>query len=109
MDVDLQFVEADLEDHERPMYNVLRATLEFPADPEAKASKLADDIRFMSGWKNESSHADCVLWQLWRLILNIAKCIPVGHPWQHSLIQALDILQRRDDSVIEHDEVSAPD
>ena len=101
MDVNLQFVEADLLDHERPIYNVLKATLEYPADPGAKASKLADDIRFISGWRNEANHADCVLWQLWRLVLNIASCIPADHPWQHSLIQALDTLQKRDDSVIE--------
>lgn len=109
MDVNLQFVESDLADYERPMYKVLKATLEYPADPEAKALKLADDIRFVTGWKDDVDDASCVLWQLWSLVLNIAKCIPPDHPWQQSLILALDTLQRRDDSVIEHDEVSTPD
>lgn len=49
MHVNMDFVEADPLDYEQPMYKVLKATLEYPADPEAKASKLADDIRFIAG------------------------------------------------------------
>ncbi|KAI1758785.1 hypothetical protein GGR53DRAFT_515895 [Hypoxylon sp. FL1150] len=101
MEADLQYVEnLDLTNSERPMFNVLKATLQYPANPQAKAIKFAHDINFFY----ESSDEDIeILWDAWYLVLDIAASIPSGHQWQDSLLQSLDILQKRDKPTFKHD------
>jgi hypothetical protein len=48
MYVELWMVTDDLRsDFERAIYNVLQATLKYPANPQAKSAKVADDIIFL--------------------------------------------------------------
>lgn len=105
MDVNLQCLEADLQDDRRPMFDVLKATLQYPATPEAKGAKLAEDIRFVCGPRDAGYDVGAALMDLWCLVIDMASCAPPDHPWQLSLAQAVDALRRREDSVIENDEV----
>ncbi len=77
------------------IFNVLKATLQYPAKAQAKGIKLADDIDFFS----KSTEGGTGLWEIWDVVLEIACCIPPGHPWQDSLLQALDNLRRREGRV----------
>lgn len=106
MDIDLQFVEArNLESYERAVLNVLKATLQYPADPQRKAEKLASDIVFFCQAEKGADEVDALLWSIWSIIIDVACCIPPGHPWQDSLIACLDILRRQDGAVPNTEEV----
>jgi len=84
----------DLEHHadDRAIFDVLKATLQYPANAQAKGVKLADDIIFLSESKEGGGPG---LWWVWMVVLDIARCIPPGHSWQDSLLQCLDNLCQR--------------
>ncbi|KAK0645294.1 hypothetical protein DIS24_g8068 [Lasiodiplodia hormozganensis] len=88
---------------ERAIFNVLKATLQYPANPQTKATKLAADIEFFCNSAEGAAAIDELLWYLWAVIVEIAQQIPPGHPWQVSLIESLDNLRQRDGSVLGSD------
>lgn len=72
------------------MFDLLRSTLTFPADVEAKGAKLASDIEFI----RNSSQEDLVLnMDIWSIFLYMAQCVPLDHPWQDALLVALTKLR----------------
>ncbi|KAI1361702.1 hypothetical protein F5Y08DRAFT_342345 [Xylaria arbuscula] len=103
MDVILQFIEdGELSELDRANLNMLRATLQYPADVTIKCIKLAQDINFIVNANNQKDRKDRpvdVLFYLWSLIIEISSCIPPDHPWQDSLLQAIDYLHRQDGTV----------
>ncbi len=106
MDVDLQSIEKiDLRYSERAIFNILKATLQYPATPQAKCAKLADDIEFCCGSREGGVNVNEILWELWSLVIDIACCIPPGHSWQDILLQSFDILRRRDGAIPQYNEV----
>jgi len=92
---DLQALEGNLTDLMGPVFRVLKATLEYPAKPEVKASKLADDVTFFT----KGDNGDAVLWQVWWVIFDIASVVPPDHAWQDSLVQCLSLLRERDEVI----------
>ncbi|KAI1816410.1 hypothetical protein GGS20DRAFT_583516 [Poronia punctata] len=92
------FPVADLLDDERPMYEILMATLRYEADTDLKAAKLADDIKFFFRVENRKN-GGCDLMELWSLVLEMAQHIPSDHPWQDSLAQGLHLV-RHEKSVL---------
>lgn len=89
----------DFTDSERAMFNVLRATLQYPTNPQAKREKLVDDIIFFCKSRGEGVDVGVILWELWAVIVDIACDIPSDHSWQEILIQSLNSLRQRDDVV----------
>ena len=106
MDPILQSIESiDFLDSERPLLNVLKATLQYPANPQAKGAKLADDINFFCNSVEEGVGLGKILWEVWPVVIDIACCIPPGHPWQDSLVRALESLRHQDNAVPTDNEV----
>lgn len=106
MDVSLQSVEdVNFADSERAIFNVLKATLQYPANPQAKCAKLADDINFFCISREKDVDVGEILWEVWSVVIDIVYCIPSGHLWQDSLVQSLDSLRQRDGAILEYDEV----
>ena len=104
MDINLQSIEAiNRVDPERAIFNIFKATLQYPASPQAKYAKIADDIKFCC--TSQVGGVSEVLWEIWTVILDIASCIPSGHPWQDSLVQSLERLRRMDEAVPQYHEV----
>ena len=104
MEIDLQSVgDMDLTQSERAIFNVLKATLQYPARPQAKIGKIAEDIHFCCTSQEEDAHVG--LWVVWSVVIDIVCFIPSGHSWQDSLIQSLERLRRRDDAVPQHNKV----
>ncbi|KAH8197386.1 hypothetical protein TruAng_008445 [Truncatella angustata] len=109
MAVSFQSVEdSDLSEAEAPIFNVLRATLQYPADPQLKGVKLADDLSFF--FKAEGTAE--IGWDVWRVFIEVVSCIPHNHSWQESLLHALNHLRQRDtpvsDSPDEHVNTQVP-
>ena len=99
MGVHLHYVaDIDLLDSERAIFNVLKATLEYPVDVSAKSVRLADDIDCFCKAHGESNNVDETLWQVWSVLLEIVSCIPPGHAWQDSLVFSLGHLRDREKS-----------
>lgn len=94
------------------IFNLLAATLQYPAPPPTKA-ELIDTIIFTlcessldhndqtaaagagSSGDSGGSADSSITWDLWAVILEIAGCIPPGHEWQESMVLALGRLRRR--------------
>ncbi|CAJ2507303.1 Uu.00g084890.m01.CDS01 [Anthostomella pinea] len=105
MEVNLQSIEdTNLLDLERAIFDVLKATLRYPANPQAKAVKLTDDIRFFINAAEQGAGIGDTFWYVWGVVLDIVGCVPPGHVWQISLVQALDNLRHRDGPISEYDE-----
>ncbi|KAJ4177149.1 hypothetical protein NW767_015218 [Fusarium falciforme] len=98
----LSVQDADLAKSERAIFDVLQATLCFPASTPVKAAKLADDFVFFCRSKgdNEPSAAATILWDAWSVLIDVAACLPPGHPWQACLVQAINTLAERDDTLL---------
>lgn len=103
MEVSLRSTEdSDFSDSEKAIFNVLKATLQYPADAQLKGIKLASDVKFFYKSTNLQSNNSEILWDVWAVILDIVYCVPPGHPWQTSLIQSLDNLRKLESSILEH-------
>ncbi|KAI1213843.1 uncharacterized protein F4807DRAFT_409338 [Annulohypoxylon truncatum] len=97
MEVDLKKFEDHelLQDFDRPIYNMLKATLQYPADPKSIGAKLAGDITFMCRTPMlDGSPADTC--SMWTVIIQLSRYIPPDHPWQDSLVQAVDNLRQQE-------------
>ncbi|OTA94725.1 hypothetical protein M434DRAFT_394512 [Hypoxylon sp. CO27-5] len=104
MEIDLSSAEeTDFTPFERPIFNVLKATLQYPGNQQAKIEKLADDIIFFC---KSSSHGSGILWHVWSVVIEIIFYIPPGHPWQDCFIQCLSSLRQRDDTISSYDQPS---
>lgn len=91
--INLKYVEGKkLGPEARAMFNVLKATLEYPATAQQKGVKIADDIDFFA--RTFPKHVD--LWTVWFIVLDIAACLPPDHSWQDSLVKGLEDLGQRD-------------
>ncbi|KAI1079784.1 hypothetical protein F5B20DRAFT_542408 [Whalleya microplaca] len=84
---------------ERAIFNVLKGTLQYPANPQVKGIKLADDICFFGKSIENDVHPGETIWAIWSVIIDIVYYIPPDHPWQDSLIQCLNNLRQRDGTV----------
>lgn len=82
------------------MFHILRATLEYPADPEVKCAKLVDDIKFF--FRSEDPP---YLENVYEVILEVAGCLPSGHPWQDSLVGSVDSLRKGGGTILENGKV----
>lgn len=100
MDVDLQSLEKiQFSSRERAIFNILKATLEYPANSQAKSELLVEDIIFFCEPVEDGVEPVNILWELWAVIIDIASCIPPGHSWQESLVQSLNSLRQRNSTV----------
>ncbi|KAI1085365.1 hypothetical protein F5B20DRAFT_518050 [Whalleya microplaca] len=100
MEVNLQSVEdQDLLDTERAIFNLLKASLQYPADAKLIAAKVTDDINFICRAEDRSGGDANIMWYVWSVIIEIARCVPSDHPWQDCLAQAVDGLRRQEGAV----------
>ncbi|KAI0105630.1 hypothetical protein F4776DRAFT_474283 [Hypoxylon sp. NC0597] len=91
---------------ERPIFNVLKATLQYPGNQQAKIEKLTNDIIFFC---KSSSYGSGILWNVWSVVIEIILYIPPDHPWQECFIQCLSSLRQRDDTISSYDQPSQTD
>ncbi|KAI0831594.1 hypothetical protein F5Y06DRAFT_281381 [Hypoxylon sp. FL0890] len=104
MAIDLRSVEyPELPEIDRSMLKVLKATFEYPANPQVKGARLANDICFFCESAEGETGGGPLLYKTWFLVLDIASYIPPEHPWQTSLIRAIDDLRRRDGPISAHE------
>lgn len=104
-DVDLQSLETELKDYDRPIFDVFKASLQYPINTTLKAARLAEDITFFFTSREEGFCLAALTWRVWSLLLDLVSRIPAGHPWQDSFLQALQILMQRGDTRVVDDEV----
>ena len=107
MEVDLQPVEKLLwgPNVQQPIFNVLRATLQYPANPEVKSARLVDDMKFFFRGIDEWKKIGFIEDHLWRVIIEITGCIPSGHSWQDILLESLKSLRQQGGPYADHPKV----
>lgn len=95
-------VDADESALRQAILNVLKATLEYPANPDIKAKKLTLDIIFFCTAVEDNA---IPFWEIWPVVLTIASRIPPGHEWQTRLSLSLENL-RNPESFISGDDTT---
>lgn len=84
----------------RSLFNVLKATLEYPASRCAKARKLVIDMLYFCVASDDDP---ANFFDIWHVFFDIISYIPPDHEWQLCLGDALDILRQDLDRYIGSD------
>lgn len=84
----------------RSLFNVLKATLEYPASRCAKARKLVIDMLYFCVASDDDA---ANFFDIWHVFFDIISYIPPDHEWQLCLGDALDILRQDLDRYIGSD------
>ncbi len=101
MEVTLKSVEDNISVRERDIFNVLKATLQYPSNSEARGVQLADNINFFcAALEKDGIKAGDTTFYTWCVVLDIVCCIPPGHAWQDSLLHAIKNLRQRVPSAV---------
>ncbi|KAH9890265.1 hypothetical protein F4778DRAFT_785422 [Xylariomycetidae sp. FL2044] len=85
----------ELYEDEKVMFDVLKATLNYPSKPEILARKLADDIIFFCMLAREDEGYRAILSIAWNLIFDMISYILPDHKWQDVWAHALEIFSGR--------------
>lgn len=97
MDLDLKELEdTKLFEYEQEIYNLLKGTLQYPAKPELIGAKLAEDIVFVCTTPLLNKDEPCSIFYVWNVVITLSQYVPPDHPWQDSLVQAVDSLRHRE-------------
>jgi hypothetical protein len=102
MAISLRFIEDNLDDYDQPIFQIFKATLQYPADVQLKSTKLAEDFKFVCeahnpAYPEHGSGND--MFYSWLLLIQISQAIPPDHPWQDCLVRAIDILRQLEGTV----------
>ena len=92
-------------EREKAIFDVLMGILRFPAKPTPQSAFLAAAITFFCEPGKDGYQVGGTLDELWRVVLDIACCIPNDHPGQDSLLQCLSTLRKRGNASIGGDKV----
>ncbi|KAI1750625.1 hypothetical protein F4782DRAFT_532314 [Xylaria castorea] len=85
----------ELTELEKPVFDVLKASLYYPTTDNVLANRLADDIVFFCQSAEVEDEYEAILTAVWRLSFNMICCIPSDHPWQDSWVNAIKELKGR--------------
>jgi hypothetical protein len=95
----------DTEDQKR-LFEVIKAGLQRPGDAPTKAAALADDLRTLGEARKSRDEAPEFIEELCAMLVGIPRLLPPDHPWQDTLVQAVQNLQQTNGNVGEFNEVS---
>ncbi|CAJ2511136.1 Uu.00g067610.m01.CDS01 [Anthostomella pinea] len=87
----------DLLEEEKPIFDVLKASLHYPSTPNVLAQRLADDIVFFCRSAREDEDYEAILTLVWDMAFDMISCIPSDHEWQDVWVNALEFLRVRED------------
>jgi hypothetical protein len=98
----------DLTQSEADVLSILNEALASQADPASASADLARSLReYISSQGSESLEiAADVLWDLWAILLDVVRIVPVDHPWLEVLIAAVDDLRQQGGPVAGSGDVS---
>ncbi|KAI1172044.1 hypothetical protein F4777DRAFT_23646 [Nemania sp. FL0916] len=92
-----QSLEAEgLNDTEKPMFDVLKASLSYPTTDHELANRLADDIVYFCRSAIGDDVYGGILTNAWVLIFDMICCIPSDHAWQDCWVNAIKELKGRE-------------
>ncbi|KAI1332923.1 hypothetical protein F5Y16DRAFT_130489 [Xylariaceae sp. FL0255] len=89
------------------IYNVLKASLNYPTTLETLAPRLADDIKFFCRSAISGEDAEGTICTVWNTVFIFVGCIPPNNEWQNVWVNALKSLWGRP-STLWPDDVPMP-
>ncbi|KAI1153847.1 hypothetical protein F4825DRAFT_449053 [Nemania diffusa] len=85
----------ELTEIEKPIFDVLKASLYYPTTDNVLANRLADDIVFFCRSADVEDDYEAILTAVWRLSFDMICCIPSDHALQDSWVNAIKELKGR--------------
>ena len=90
---------------EQEIFDTITTSLNSKGNSQAHAKTIADAIHRLCPATESEDHIAVVLWNLWSVFLHIVELVPLEHPWQDTLVRALDNLRHRKGVFIRHNYV----
>ncbi|KAI1329693.1 hypothetical protein F5Y16DRAFT_79234 [Xylariaceae sp. FL0255] len=85
----------ELTEIEKPVFNVLKASLYYPSTDNVRSKRLADDIVFFCLSATIEEDYEAILSAVWRLSFDMICCIPLNHACQDLWVNAIKELKDR--------------
>ncbi|KAI0518003.1 hypothetical protein F5B22DRAFT_87629 [Xylaria bambusicola] len=85
-----------LTESEKSIFDVFRASLQFPDAPDVLAQRLSDDIVFFCNSAEADEDPEAILGWAWDMMFEMITYIPPHHVWQDIWVDALKILKSRE-------------
>jgi hypothetical protein len=91
----------DMTQSQADVLRILDGALNSSGDPATAAAKLADNLRqfFISSQSEETASA--LLWDLWMVLLDAVRIVPIEHAWHAALVAAVEGLRSTGRPVVE--------
>lgn len=97
MDIDLREIEESNETKDRiEIFQVINDALRSPASsPNAKATSIVNGLKHLQDSKGTLIEKDNFRWEVWCMIVDLARHFPPGHPWQQVHLGVVSDLRNR--------------
>jgi hypothetical protein len=106
MEINLQAIAGtNLPKPQREIFDTFTTSLYSKGNSQAHAKTIADAIHRLCHATESEDHVGNILWNLWSVLIDIVQRIPPDHPWQETLVRALDNLRHRNGVVIRLNQV----
>ncbi|CCF33630.1 hypothetical protein CH063_01005 [Colletotrichum higginsianum] len=108
-EIDLSVLEEqDATESQKEIVEILRAHLHGEGSRHTSSSELADAIQQLGATKASRDAASDFLWHLWMVVVDFAYLIPPDHPWQGTLIGAIQTLRQTGGLIVATEETKEP-
>ncbi|KAK6210009.1 hypothetical protein QIS74_11593 [Colletotrichum tabaci] len=90
------------------IFRILQTHLQSGENTSTSSSELADAIQQLGATKSSRDAASGFLWDLWVVVVDLAYLIPPDHPWQDTLIGAIQTLRQTGGLIIATEATKKP-
>lgn len=100
--IDLQVLkEPSMPQGEADVLDTLAKALNSSDDSAVVAANLEDELRQLIASSKSTKAADTLLWNLWVMLLEVVRIVPIEHPWHAALGAGMNNLRSRGGLVVE--------
>ncbi|KAK4653969.1 hypothetical protein QC762_510247 [Podospora pseudocomata] len=100
--IDLQVLkEPSMPQGEADVLDTLAKALNSSDDSAVVAVNLEDELRQLIASSKSTKAADTLLWNLWVMLFEVVRIVPIEHPWHAALAAGMNNLRSRGGLVVE--------
>ena len=103
-DIDLYALkQSDSTQSQANVLRILNGALTSQSDPAAASAELVRSLREHGSQSVSPEGIENFLWDLWLILLDVIRVVPIDHSWHEILIATVDDLRRQGGPVAESD------
>ncbi|KAL2151406.1 hypothetical protein VTH82DRAFT_6504 [Thermothelomyces myriococcoides] len=90
----------DMPQSQEDILRIIDGALNSSGNSSTAAARLADDLRQFFIQKESARAASALLWDLWMVLLDAVRIVPIEHPWHAALVAAIEKLRSAGGQVV---------